>query len=149
MMTSLTMKPSTDEDKSEHGVTPEEAAHQLVNAIVLQGALDYRDALFNSITFKDGDYAYRENDTIRLLEEFFQGIGFAAYDRLRPRVLAFRREIDTLKFENRNQKIEEKSFICPLCKGKVHVINCKYQSKHNKTNIKKAACDTCYFKVYI
>lgn len=149
MMHSLTLIPSTDDDKSEHGVTPEEAAHQLVSAIVLQGALDYRNELFNNITFKDGDYAYQENEAIRILEDFFKIIGFSAYDRLRPRVLAFRREIDTLKFENRNQKIEEKSFICPLCKGKVHVRICKHQSEHHKTAVKRATCDTCYFKVYI
>lgn len=136
------------EDSGGRWVFPDEAARQLVIAVVLRAVLDYRNDLYSCIVLTPNGYDIEKNNAIQSFETFFQDIGFDNYKALPEKVIDFRREVDKIPFS----AIETgtKHFKCPLCGGDVTVkrgANKRF-TRQLLDRAKRATCDTCQFKIF-
>ena len=123
-----------------HAVTPQEAAHNLVAAIILEGVLEYRRLLINNLMKNADGYYIKTSSAMKDLENFFELIGFKPYSRLSGGVLSFQQEI--AKDPNRE------SFICPICKGHVHSKLMKTRSKFAAYDMERRyTCEGCQIKM--
>lgn len=138
----------TPVNDSSRYVSPEEACKDLVNAIVLQGVLDYRDAIWDGVRKNGDQYYIQRNDTIEECEHFFKDTNFKLYKKLPDQILEFYRIFDNLPDETVINK-SKNAFKCPICNHEVEVRYVKVPSRNlmnAHAKAKKAYCPSCLMK---
>ena len=132
-------------------VSPEEAAKDLVNAIVLQAVLDYRESLWNNVYRSADQYSINRSQIIDECEYFFKDINFKLYKKLPDQILEFYRKFDLLPDDIVTEKAKD-AFKCPICGHGVEVRYVKIPSRNlmnARSRAKKAYCPSCLMKGYI
>lgn len=123
-----------------HAVTPQEAVHNLVAAIILEGVLEYRRLLIANLMKNVEGYFIKHSSGMNELENFFKLIGFTPYKKLYGGVLAFQQEIA--------KDPDRESFTCPICKGRVHSKLMKTRSKFSAYDMERRyTCEGCQIKM--
>lgn len=142
---------SEEVSESSRFVSPEEAAKDLINAIVLQAVLDYRESLWNNVYRSADQYSINRSQTIDECEYFFKDINFKLYKKLPDQILKFYRNLDLLPDDIVTGK-EKDAFKCPICSHGVEVRYVKIPSRNlmgTHSRAKKAYCPSCLMKGYI
>lgn len=128
-------------------VSPEEAMHELMSAVILRGVLDYRDECEKCVVHRNDEWYISESGEMKDLERFFKDINFKLYPRVRDGVLEFMKDVYETK-TNLTDEDSEVLFKCPICNGDVtgKLTKVRVHAKGKRFDTyKKFHCSSCLF----